>query len=446
MATKFIFTALRNTAGGSDKIWIAAHNLDAGEWFSLWGKTPAMTSTGGQAKSWGRAKFSVTISAVGKKMTSGYHCAAQWSATIEHSDLTSSAGRLEVARDLRRQPLGVSTDKIGVESEMRRLFADLAAGTIGATATAATATAATASPVLDPSPDPDDTTDLPARTPRKRMKRLAETSETFTRPNGQTYLARTVGPHQDIALFRAAQRAGHNVLLRSAPGTGKTAALEAAFGTDMEVFVGSVGTEESHLIGRHMPDVGNPGAFRWADGPLTRAARRGVPFFYDEIARVDPAVNAVLYPMMDGSNRLIIEDNDEIVTPAEGFCVVAAYNPDVPGAFIDEPLLARFHIQIEYTTDWTTAVTLGVDETFIEVARAIESQARNAATSLRWSPQMREALNWKSLAEVYGEPFAWGAMIAAVPELDRPDVAAIVKSKLGGASKIAELRTTEAAI
>ena len=57
---------------------------------------------------------------------------------------------------------------------------------------------------------------------------------TYVRPNGETYTSRKWGntEHADIEVIRKSRDAKKYVLLYGAPGTGKTAMLEAAFGEE----------------------------------------------------------------------------------------------------------------------------------------------------------------------------------------------------------------------
>lgn len=52
----------------------------------------------------------------------------------------------------------------------------------------------------------------------------------YLRPNGDKYFARKWGLHDDVEVVRRSRGRGHFVLLYGAPGCGKTAMVEAAFG------------------------------------------------------------------------------------------------------------------------------------------------------------------------------------------------------------------------
>ena len=71
----------------------------------------------------------------------------------------------------------------------------------------------------------------------KNAKNLLGGAITYTRPNGETYYARKWGEHTDVEVLKKARELGVNVYLSSVPGTGKTAAVEAAFGTDIYTVV-----------------------------------------------------------------------------------------------------------------------------------------------------------------------------------------------------------------
>jgi hypothetical protein len=56
---------------------------------------------------------------------------------------------------------------------------------------------------------------------------------------------------------------------------------------------------------------------------------------------------------------------------------------------------------------------------------------RYVSGEVSWSPQMREVLTFKLLAENYGTAWAISNLIASAPELDRPVVAEIFSKIFG---------------
>lgn len=252
-----------------------------------------------------------------------------------------------------------------------------------------------------------------------------------TRPNGQVYQPRPLGPRSDIDTLHAARTAGLPVMLAGRPGTGKTALIEAAFGDEAITVAGHGDLEVSDLIGRYTqrPD----GSYEWIDGPLPVAMRRGAVLFVDDATLIPPAVLARLYPAMDGRGIIhLTEHTDEAVTAADGFFVVAAHNPDVPGALLSEALQSRFLIHVEVATDLHLAETLGVPKKAVLAATALRAQRESGV--IGWAPEMRELLAFARVAEALGVGVAAGNLIAQAPEDDREAVAEVVATWFASAT------------
>jgi hypothetical protein len=134
---------------------------------------------------------------------------------------------------------------------------------------------------------------------------------------------------------------------------------------------------------------------------------------------------------MDGRRELVVTANPErgTIKAKEGFYVVAATNPNAPGVRLSEALLSRFSIQAEMTTDWARAKALGVPNAAVVAAQNLSKKMENGETS--WSPQMRELLEFRKNAEVFGTMWAVRNLLAAAPEIDRP-IAADVFARVFG--------------
>lgn len=270
------------------------------------------------------------------------------------------------------------------------------------------------------------------------------------RPNGQVYHPRTVAHVEDLAFLRDAREHGEHTLLAGPPGTGKSAMAEAAFAQlatgghhGLETIVGTADTVEADFLGSFVQDPAT-GTFTWSDGPLTRSVKAGIPLLVDEVALIEPRVLTVLYPLMDGRGELAIPANPRLdpIPVAQGWAVIGAYNPDVPGSLLSEALLSRFAHHIYVTTDWDLAADLGVPIDLITVARNLESRKHPkpvrksngkaetpAPTYAGWVPQMRDALLFADTEKRYGTAFAVAGLLRKCPDADRDEFMAAMTAK-----------------
>ena len=276
-----------------------------------------------------------------------------------------------------------------------------------------------------------------ARTPKITAPTLPamEGDEVYARPNGAAYHARKWGEHGDVIALRKAREvtakafAGSAVspmfvLAYGAPGCGKTALVEAAFGEDMITLMGTGDTEVADLIGGYVQTPS--GGFEWVDGGLVEAAEKGWVYFIDEIGLIDPKVLSLVYGLMDGRRELTITANPErgTIKAHDNFYVVAATNPNAPGVRLSEALLSRFTLQVELTTDWSLAKKLGCSTTMVTAAQNLAKKQMSHECS--WAPQMRELLAFRDISEEFGTTFAISNLLAAAPEMDRPIVADVL--------------------
>ncbi|SEP53695.1 MULTISPECIES: AAA family ATPase [Amycolatopsis] len=258
------------------------------------------------------------------------------------------------------------------------------------------------------------------------------------RPNGATYHPRSVAEvFEDVALLRSARDHQEHVLFYGPPGTGKTALCEAAFAQDatdehdgLESIVGTADTTEMDFIGTFIEDPATK-SWTWQPGPLHRSVLLDVPLLVDEIALIDPRVLSVLYPLMDGRGVLRFPMNPQLepLTVGKGWFVIAAFNPDVPGARLSEALRDRFEHHLEVGTDWGLAANLGVSPDIITVARNLDERRRKG--TLAWSPQLRSLLSFARHEQRRGREYALANLLGKVPPDDRDVVHGVLTQMLG---------------
>ena len=261
----------------------------------------------------------------------------------------------------------------------------------------------------------------------------------ITRPNGEVYVVRKFGMHDDVRVLQDARDAGVSILMYGVPGCGKTACFEAAFvDVGFHYVPGSGDTEVSDFIGSYIPLPG--GDFTWVDGPLIRAMEEGRPLLVDEVALIDPKVMAVVYSVMDGRGELNVTANPSrgVVTAAAGFVVFGACNPNAPGARMSEALLSRFQIHAEVTVDFSLLTKMGVERKIVTAAQNLK--VKYEADEVSWYPAIRELLNFKRVDKLMGREFALANMVAQAPEIDRPVVKDVLSRAVGAPVSMLEVK------
>jgi nitric oxide reductase NorQ protein len=275
-----------------------------------------------------------------------------------------------------------------------------------------------------------------------------EGETSYVRQNGETYYSRTWGGHSDVMTLRKARevtseafsgKGGSSMfaLLYGAPGCGKTALVEAAFGSDVYTLMGTGDTEVADLVGGYVQTPS--GGFEWVDGDLVKAAEEGAVYFIDEIGLIDPKVLSIVYGLMDGRRELTITANPDrgTVKAHANFYVVAATNPNAPGVRLSEALLSRFTLQAEMGTDWSLARKLGVPSEMVSAAQNLAK--KQSSDEVSWAPQMRELLAFRDISTSFGTAFAVSNLLASAPEMDRPVVADVLSRVYGESYKPAKI-------
>jgi len=131
----------------------------------------------------------------------------------------------------------------------------------------------------------------------------------------------------ECEIFTTAARNDLPLLLKGPTGCGKTrfvSHMAATLGRPLYTVACHDDLSAADLIGRYLLKGGET---VWVDGPLTRAVREGAICYLDEVVEARKDVTVVLHPLTDDRRILPIDRTGEELEAAEGFMLVASYNP-----------------------------------------------------------------------------------------------------------------------
>ena len=129
------------------------------------------------------------------------------------------------------------------------------------------------------------------------------------------------------AIFKAAWKTRHAVMLKGPTGCGKTRFVEhmaATLGRPLITVSCHADLTAFDLLGRYLLKAGET---EWMDGPLARALRVGGICYLDEVVEARADTIVVIHALTDHRRELYIDRlGENLVAPPE-FMLVISYNP-----------------------------------------------------------------------------------------------------------------------
>jgi len=143
-----------------------------------------------------------------------------------------------------------------------------------------------------------------------------------------------------LNLVRATSTRRYPILIQGPTSAGKTSMIEYLAGYTGNNFVRINNHEHTDLqeyLGTYVSD--SEGNLKFQEGLLVQAMREGSWIVLDELNLAPTEVLEALNRLLDDNRELLIPETQEIVRPAENFCLFATQNP--PGLYGGRKILSR---------------------------------------------------------------------------------------------------------
>jgi nitric oxide reductase NorQ protein len=175
------------------------------------------------------------------------------------------------------------------------------------------------------------------------------------------------------AVFDAAWKSRHAVMLKGPTGCGKTRLVErmaAEFGRPLVTVSCHEDLTSADLIGRYLLKAGST---EWLDGPLTRAVRQGAICYLDEIVEARADTTVAIHALTDHRRELYIDRLGQTLAAPPEFMLVVSYNPGYQSILKDlKPSTRQRMVSIEM--DFPTS---DIEQIIVATEGRIDAQMAN---------------------------------------------------------------------
>jgi hypothetical protein len=263
-----------------------------------------------------------------------------------------------------------------------------------------------------------------------------KTCKDWTVDQGNMYLSRPgIGGHDtDVETIGAWLAAPRNlvgmILIEGNPGSGKTAAIEAAVCHADRRLVTHLCTPDDTRDGLMLRFVGEGKGWNGTPydmGALPKAVEQGHTFYADEFYMLTDGTKIPFYELADGRHVLSGGYPDGTDVPVHpDFRLIVSSNPQVRGASLPEPIGSRAaSTTLTIETSASMLLDLGIDSNIVAVWSALGTQNL-------WRPEIRElrmADYWMQMDSM--EQAASAFLPGHCPESQRSAIRDLVVSYLG---------------